>query len=349
MPEIQEITYEEALHLEDPIFIDVRAPVEYSADHIPGSVNIPVFDNAERSLIGTMYRTCGQSSAIARGVEIVGNRLGSIVQEIIKIRGRSIVIYCFRGGMRSTSLVSLLLSLGISVKKLKNGYKGYRAYVRDRINNLEIIPPVFVLHGLTGTGKTEILRRLKNSLDLEDFAGHRSSVFGGLGLLEKSQKLFEGLLLCRVFELADAGYAVIEGESRKIGNIHLPGFVMNRMSNSPCILIRASIERRVAILLQEYRTDEHAEEIIAIVKSLGPGIGKNNVNLLIELFSHGELEEFTKVLLEKYYDPLYARTLDKINFIAEVENVDSNGAAQEVEAIIKKFLTMHSGCGDRKF
>ncbi len=335
---MNELNYEEALSLGSTLFVDVRAPVEYAQDHIPGAVNIPVFDDNERALVGTMYRIQGQESAIIKGTEMVADKLSGIIEKITKLRDRNIVVTCFRGGMRSSALVSLLSSLGIEVYKLRDGYKGYRRYIRSRIETLTIEPPLFVLHGLTGTGKTEILRRLPNSIDLEGCAGHRSSVFGGMGLIQNTQKMFESLLVHRIDSLKSAPYAVIEGESRKIGDIHVPEKLMKRLTSSPGILISATMERRVEILMQEYR--EHAEpgKVIKIVTLIEGRIGKKNAALLADLLKSGNIGDFIRLLLEKYYDPLYRHSLDAISYIAHIENESSESSAGAIQAVIEKQL-----------
>ncbi|MDY6933747.1 MAG: tRNA 2-selenouridine(34) synthase MnmH [Spirochaetota bacterium] len=335
---MKEITYEEAYTLKKPFFIDVRSQYEYSIDHIPGAVNVPLFNNEERREIGRIYHLLGKGDAIIRGSEIAGSKIGDIVANLHKVRDSDFVIYCFRGGLRSTSLVSLFTSLDFNIYKLKDGYKGYRKYVLLRLNSLSIKPKVFVIQGLTGTGKTAVLRRLKNSIDLEGMAGHRSSVFGGIGLQQKTQKMFESLLLNRIDSLNEEEYIVFEGESRKIGNLHIPLKILNHLYNSPTILLKASIERRVEILLKEYTVNLNSDEVVSIVKSLSNRIGVKNVNLLVELFMNGKLFEFTRLLLDKYYDPLYKHTLKKMDFIAEIVNINCNKTTTEIERIIEEHI-----------
>lgn len=333
------LTFEEALRLDKPIFIDVRAPVEFNEDHIPGAMNMPLFNDAERADIGTIYRNSGKYEAVAKGSAYAGAKIDGMVKEIRDLSERgSVIINCFRGGMRSEALVSLLNSLDIPVHKLEGGYKAYRRLVMERFRDLVISPPAFVLHGLTGTGKTQILHNIKQSIDLEGMAGHRSSVFGGIGLEKKTQKMFESLLLHRIDELRDADYAVIEGESRKIGDLHLPPPVYAAITESPGIMITAPMERRVRILLDEYMKNSRAGEVLSIVESLESRIGGKNVTLLRDLFRGDKLEEFAQFLLEKYYDPLYLHTLKKIEYFAVIENLNSAAAAGEVEEAVVRCL-----------
>lgn len=334
---MREISFEETYSIDNPVFIDVRAPVEYNADHIPGSINMPVFDNDERSEIGKIYKMIGKDEAIVKGSEIAGMKLGEFVAGINKLPGKNIIITCFRGGMRSTTIASLLDSLGFSVYKLKDGYKGYRRFISARLEKIELNPPAFIIFGLTGTGKTEILNKIKNSIDLEGMAGHRSSVFGAIGLRPHTQKMFESLLMKRIDDLNNSEFALIEGESRKIGDIHIPRKIMRIINEAPAILIKASMERRIEIILKNY-SGQDGNDILSIVNSLEPRIGRKNVLTLEELFKSGDLFEFTRILLEKYYDPLYMHTIEKINYITEIENTDSNSAAVKVEESINNYL-----------
>ncbi len=334
---MNEIRYEEALDLPSPCFIDVRAPIEFAQDHIPGAINIPLFDDMEREEIGKLYTLVGQGDAIIRGGEIVGRKLSGILERITGLAETGTpVIYCFRGGMRSDSLSSLLTSLGFKVFRLKGGYKGYRRSVVSRLESFQMIKPLFVLHGLTGTGKTEILRHCANSIDLEEMAGHRSSVFGGIGLEPKTQKHFESAFLKRIDVLKGSPYLLCEGESKKIGDLHIPEKFFSEMMRSPGILVTAPMERRVDILLADYTRVLDTRELESIVVSLESRLGKKNTSLLLEYLGKGELRLFTQLLLEKYYDPLYIHSLKKMRFLAEVENMDSVRAAAEVMEIISR-------------
>jgi tRNA 2-selenouridine synthase len=333
---MKDITFDRSRKLENPLYIDVRAPVEFEQDHIPGAMSVPIFDDEQRKEIGTMYRLAGRDPAVIRGAEIVGGKIASIVGEISRDRDRNIVIYCARGGMRSMTISGLLNSLGIRVYRLIQGYKGYREYMRGYFSGLKVTSPVFLLQGLTGTGKTEILKNIKTAIDLEDMAGHRSSVFGGVGLNQHSQKMFESLLFSRIEELAGARYIVVEGESQKIGNLHIPEAFFRTMRSSPMILVTAPMERRIRITVKEYAPCSSCDIIDPIVTGLSLKMGKAMTEELKSLYRQGRLEEFARILLEKYYDPGYMHAFKKYNFIATVENRDSMAAAAEIEEIIKK-------------
>ncbi len=330
---MEDISYLESLTLPDRVYIDVRSPVEFADDHIPGSINLPIFDNEERSEIGIIYRMTGSEEAIIKGTEIAGGKLSGIISGLMKFKGKNIVILCFRGGMRSRSVASLARSIGINVYRLSGGYKGYRKYIFDSLKNCDATPPFIILQGLTGTGKTEIIRELPMGIDLENMAGHRSSLFGGIGLNPNSQKKFESLLVNRLAELRESRYIYIEGESKKLGNLHIPENFYDKMAKSSIILIKASMERRIGIILKEYSGNLNIEHVINITKSLKSKIGNILTDHLISLITNGELKEFIKLMLEKYYDPLYKHKLDKMKWIAEYDNINS----QNIISILEKF------------
>ncbi len=333
----EEITYRDSLLLKKPVYVDVRSPGEYSHDHIPGSVNIPLFSDSERAEIGTIYRHAGQSEAIIRGTEIVSPRVGEFVSFVQKNRTCDVIISCARGGMRSGSLAALLNSLGYPVKKLAGGYKGYRRYVIEELDSFVIKPRVFLLQGLTGTGKTEILKSITNSVDLEGMAGHRSSVYGGIGLSQNSQKRFESLLLKKLHELQNEDYMMFEAESRKIGNTHIPAEIFPQMRKGKAIRIVAPMKRRVDILFREYTPDYDKNQIIRITRSISGKIGKKNTDRLIELLENDDIRGFIQLLLEKYYDPLYEYSIEKMSYIGEIENLDTKTAVDRIMSLIESY------------
>ena len=330
---LKEITYEESLEIPGAVYVDVRAPVEFAEDHVAGAVNVPLFDDGERKEVGTIYRMSGRDDAILRGTSIVGDKLPDLVGSIMQYRDRTVVLMCARGGMRSASLASLLDSLGMTVCKLRDGYKGYRRHVAAQLASLVLPAPLFVLQGLTGAGKTEIIRKLPFAIDLEEMAGHRSSVFGGIGIEQNTQKRFETLLCDRIRGLGGAPSIVVEGESRKIGNLHLPDALYGIMKQSPSILIDTPIERRVDIIFNEYHRHCTADNIPGIVSSLAHKLGKRNTDLLNGLYRDGNIRDFIRVMLEVYYDPLYRHTIDRKEHLAVIKNLDTDDAVKQVREL----------------
>jgi tRNA 2-selenouridine synthase len=316
------ITYEESLGLNDPLYVDVRSPSEYALDHIPGAVSLPIFSDDERREIGTLYRHVGRDEAVLRGAEYGGRKISSIMAEINRYHGRNIVVYCARGGMRSGSVASLISSMGRDVHRLDRGYKGYRNRVLQQLESLHAGPRLFVLQGLTGSGKTEILGHLEKGVDLERMAGHRSSLFGAIGLRQNSQKMFDSLLAFRFRQLFSAPYAVIEGESKKIGNVHMPESLYRWIKASPVIYIETPLERRIEILIREYTRVPDDGAVVAILRSLRTRLGSKTADDMIDLFTRGNLHDFVELLLTRYYDPLYRYSIDKLEFMGTVTNLD---------------------------
>lgn len=335
---MKDITFQESMELENPVYIDVRSPKEFEEDHIPEAINLPIFNNEERAEVGTIYKLKGRDEAVIRGTEIGGQRIGDIINEMADIQGRNIVICCARGGMRSGAVAALLDSLGIKTFRLKDGYKSYRRYVLERLNTFPVKPEIFILQGLTGAGKTEIIRYIKNSIDLEDLAGHRSSIFGAIGLKQNSQKAFDSGLCSGIMKLKDEAYIVLEGESRKIGNLHIPDNIFMQMRSSPAIYIDTPMSRRVEIIKKEYDRFHEHDKVISIVKSLKRKLSSVKIEKLLQLYSSGEVEEFIEILLADYYDALYSYTLKKMTYIATLVNHNSAETASQVVSVIENYI-----------
>jgi len=335
---MEDITFEESQKIPNPLYVDVRAPIEYNEDHIPGAINLPIFNDEERKEIGTMYKMVGKVDAVKRGTEIGGRRIVDIINSLTEIKDKEIIIYCARGGMRSAAVASLISSLGIKTYRIIDGYRSFRKMVMDRLATIEIKPQVFVLQGFTGAGKTEILKITPNAVDLEDMAGHRSSIFGGIGLTQNSQKRFETLLWQRLEELENEQFVLFEGESKKVGNSHIPENIFRQMREAPAIYIETPIERRVEIIRKEYTGFNEDERILRTVNTLRSKLGPAKTDLLVELYNQGNLDEFIKILLLDYYDTLYRHTLDTFKYLARIDNTDTADTSRQVIEVIKKSL-----------
>lgn len=331
---VYDISLEELFRLDDPVIIDVRSPSEFFEDHIPGAINVPLFLDDERKAVGTTYKSEGRQRAILQGTEFVGRRLPEIVEPILALKGKTVVLYCFRGGMRSKSVAQLMSSLGMKLYRLKGGYKSYRRHVHSQMQQIECPVPLFVLQGLTGSGKTEILQNMEYAIDLEGMAAHRSSLFGAMGKRPRSQKWFETSLLQRMKELRDAPYAIVEGESRKLGNLHIPDSFFAQMRRSPVILVTTPMDRRVEIILQDYMEKFDLSSTLAILDGMPRGISRQKVQELKDLLTSEQYHDFTAMLLEYYYDPLYSHTLDRLKPVGNFENKNSKDTATEIHSFI---------------
>ena len=304
------------------IFIDVRSPKEYTEAHIPGAVNIPVFSDKEREIVGTIYKQEGKRSAIKEALKIVGPKVLDLYlqfEECHKGKNR-MVVYCARGGMRSSTVAALMKELALPLVKLENGYKGYRQYIND---NLPLLVKKFqfvTLYGKTGSGKTDILKRLKSEgydiLDLEACANNRGSLLGDIGLGEKySQKFFESLVFESLIN-AKSDILITEGESRRIGNIVMPPYLYEALINSRKLYIETGLERRTEIIRREYLKDGVGqEEIISSIKRLGKYINEKQIEEFISGVKNEDYDKVIKDLMVKYYDKVYSskgKTYEKI-------------------------------------
>ena len=317
---ITKISVEKALRLPNALIIDTRSPSEYNTDHIEGAINLPLLDDQERHEVGIIYKQISREKAIEKGMEVFAPKIPTIYAAVKGHRDKNIIVYCARGGMRSGIIANLLDSIGFTVFKVDQGYKGFRNYMVKQLENYRLKPKVVVLYGLTCTGKTEILRKLPNSIDLEGLAQHRGSLMGALGMQPHSQKKFENLLLKRLNELQDEDVIFVEGESRRIGDIIIPPFLWKAMCHGKKILITRSIEKRTQAMVDEYF--QHADEIKTIVREFKRVISNKNKGKIQQHIEKKEYTEAAKLILTEYYDPLYKHTLDQMEFSDEI-NADN--------------------------
>lgn len=303
------------------IFIDVRSPKEFAEDHIPGAINIPLFSNEERAIVGTLYKQEGKDIAIHKGLEIVGDKLPEMIQAYQEYKNKKLIVYCWRGGMRSGSVVGLLLSLKFDVEQLEKGYKDYRRFVREQLEKVEI-PPLIILYALTGSGKTEMLQKLKNSLDLEGLAQHRGSIFGDVGLKPRTQKMFDSLLLQRLYQVQKEDHVFIEGESRKIGNIMIPLRLFTLMQKATKVKVVCPTEQRVERLYKEYCTHLDVPLLVQKIRYIQLHLGKKKADELIAMLQERRVKEVIRVILLEYYDTLYRHTVDSKEYSFEVQSFE---------------------------
>lgn len=297
--------------LESHCIIDVRTQLEFAEDHIPGAYNIPLLTNEERVQIGIIHKQAGPQEARIRGLEVTCSRFGAIVKEIASCAaGRPLIVYCWRGGMRSRSVAVLLEATGYPVLQLKGGYKAFREQVLDYFKNFVPPAPLLVLHGMTGVGKTAFINSLDPDLysvvDLEGLARHRGSAFGAVGLAPPpSQKSFE-TTLWNQFRIARKGQPIIlEGESQRIGSISLPGNMYQVMSNSARIWCTAPLETRIKRLSLEYGHKEYQDAMANALLRIKKKLGGLYYNELTALLANWNIEGLARELIINYYDKLY--------------------------------------------
>ncbi|PFA63242.1 tRNA 2-selenouridine(34) synthase MnmH [Bacillus sp. AFS015802] len=289
-------------------FVDVRSPSEYREMTIPGSVNIPVFDDGERAEVGTLYKQVSKEVATDRGLEIFSGKLPAFVREFRKLDGE-IVVFCWRGGMRSKAAATFLDLMGIRTSRILGGVRAYRHWVLNELKAFKMKPASFVLNGGTGSGKTAILKELQGEgypiLDIEGLANHRGSIFGEIGLTAHNQKTFDSLLLQELMKLQESPFLLFEAESKRIGKLILPDFLVEEKENAFHIFIEMPMKERVRHILAEYRLHEHHEEFVEAFRFIKRRIHSpiaNEIEDELKVRNYGRILE---LLLEYYYDPRY--------------------------------------------
>lgn len=334
---VQQITVKNALMLKHALFLDTRTPKEYALDHLPSAISVPLLDNEQRAVVGTLYKQVSRDAAIEKGVTFFSQNLPSIMQKVFPLRDKQLVVYCWRGGMRSKIVASFLDALGYRTFQLQGGHKAYRTYVRESLQQFQLKQKVVVLYGLTGTGKTELIKALPNTIDLEAFAMHRGSIFGGIGLSPNNQKNFENLLLQRLEELKDTPYIIVEGESKRIGNVVIPSFFFKAMEAGVKIKIERLLSLRVAAIVKEYFKDPTMiTDVQKITLSLTKLLSKQKKQEIVTLISAGDYAKAVTILLQQYYDPLYQHTIDKMKYEFVVVNNDLGFAVEVITLCLNK-------------
>jgi tRNA 2-selenouridine synthase len=316
--------------------IDTRSPAEFAEGHVPGAISCPVLDDEERARVGTIYKQVSPFEARKLGAALVAKNIARHIEILFKAKTKTWrpLVYCWRGGKRSGAMAHVLREVGWDAKTLEGGYKAYRRYV---VESLGALPPKLsfrVIHGVTGSGKSRLLRALHAEgaqvLDLEDLAVHRGSVLGNLpDRPQPSQKMFESLLLKTLLNFDFSKEIFVEGESRKIGQLQIPDALIESMRASECLLLQAGLETRVALLLDEYRhffTDRAALD--AQLDCLVGLHGREKVAEWKALAATGRWPQLVARLLQEHYDPAYRRSAAH-NFPrlaeAEVLQLDSTG------------------------
>ena len=323
--------------------LDVRSPVEFEKGHIPGALNFPLFTDEERAEIGVCYKTEGKEAAIALGFDFAGPRFGEMVRRAKEITPeKSVRIYCARGGLRSQSVAWLLKTAGFRVAVLNGGYKSYRAWVGEIFSAPRRIN---LLRGLTGTGKTRILKELRKKgepiLDLEGLANHRGSSFGGLGKpAQPTTQDFENLIAEKLVTIDPSLPVWIEAESGKIGNCWLPKELYRQMKTAPVIEISRPIEERLDILTDMYGESDR-EELIEATQRIAKNLGGERTKDAVELIRKNDIREACRIILD-YYDRSYVANRGRR--LAAVFELEVGGLSDQVAAglLIKEAPTFLS-------
>ncbi len=295
----------------DVQFIDVRSPAEFAQGHIPGAVNIPLFSNEERSEIGTMYKQVDPDQALQLGEKIALPKVDTIIAEIGNLQSEELVIYCWRGGKRSTEVCRVVNEAGISARRIEGGYKGYRREIRETI---ECPRKLQILGGKTGSGKTALLLGLQAQglqvIDLEGLAHHKGSVFGHIN--EEPQpttEQFENDFFEELRRTDTDTVLLLENESYVIGSVHLPPPLLLQMRAAPLLIIDVPLQARVQRLVKDY-TGTDRQELIDACHRIAKKLTEPKLQEVVALLEEDDFETACTILLG-YYDHYYNRGLDK--------------------------------------
>ena len=340
--------------------LDVRSPSEYHHAHIPGAVNLPLFSDEERAIVGTTYKQNSREAAIKKGLDFFGPKMRRMVEEVESLvasrnegttekkdsipapRPANIVlVHCWRGGMRSAGVAWLLDLYGFKVYSLAGGYKMYRQYVHQTF----AIPCDFIIvGGYTGSGKTFVLKELEkrgeNIIDLEGIACHKGSAFGAIGQpRQPSQEMFENILsagLRKKIAVQTSSPIWIEDESQRIGLVNLPPAFWERMRESPVYFLEVPFEERLQYIVHWYGGLD-TERMVDAIQRIRKRLGGLDAKLATAYLLENNVEEGFRILL-KYYDKYYLKGLNNrnnIELLIKTISCDKVDAPKNAEKILQ--------------
>lgn len=288
------------------LIVDVRAPLEFFKGHIPNAVNIPLFEDSERAEIGTLYKQQGKDTAVNRGLEIVSPKMTSFVNRVKTLsENKKVYVYCFRGGMRSNSFAWLMNTAGLNAVIMKGGYKAFRNHV---LNYFKEEKKLVLLGGKTGSGKTDILKKLREQalqiVDLECIAHHKGSAFGAINEQKQNpQQTFEHQLYQQLTLLNNKQLILLEDESQAIGFNKLPHGLWLQMKQATIIKLEIPFELRVQKLVKDYTT-VNIDALKSCVIKISQQLGTLNTKLCLQYLDENNLADVARLSL-LYYDKAY--------------------------------------------
>ena len=327
--------------------IDARSESEYAEDQVPGAINWPTLNDAERALIGTEYKQVSPFTARKRGAVLAARNIAAHIERegMDKPKDWAPLVYCWRGGQRSGALATVLSAIGFRVHLIEGGYQMYRRAV---IAALEELPQRFdfrVVCGTTGSGKSRLLQRLAETgaaqvLDLERLANHRGSVLGLVpGSPQPGQKQFDSRVWDALRRFDPARPVIVESESKKVGDLRVPEKLIERMRASPCIRLDLPLEGRVQLLIEDYAFFvRDTATFCARLDALRVLRGNEVVNGWQEAARAGRTREVVRELLVSHYDPVYLQSMTRnfTGFARPMLTLDWDGSAASLDAAARQ-------------
>ncbi len=320
------------------LIVDVRAPIEFFKGHLPNAINIPLFEDSERAEIGTLYKQQGKDTAVSRGLEIVSPKMTAFVNQIKTLsKNKKVFVYCFRGGMRSNSFAWLMNTSGLDAVIMEGGYKAFRNYVLEYFDQER---KIILLGGKTGSGKTDILKKLNahdfQIVDLEGIAHHKGSAFGAINEQKQNpQQVFEHQLYYELSMLDSTFPVILEDEAQTIGFNKLPHGLWQQMKQSTIIKIEIPFELRVQKLVEDYTTVD-IEALKSCVVKISQQLGTLNTKLCLQYLDEKNLSDVARLSL-LYYDRAYEfsyKNKKQPIILLESDTIDAEENALKVKQVI---------------
>ena len=320
------VDVETFLTTNDSSVVDVRSPSEFEKGHIPGAINVPIFDDVQRAEIGTLYKQVGQEQAMIRGLQIVGQKAEQFID---RLQAEKIppdcFVHCWRGGLRSEGFAWFMRGCGYRPQRIIGGYKAYR-----NAAHVSFAQPkrIIILAGASGSGKTQLLGSLKQSgqqvIDLEQLANHRGSSFGGISQpTQPTVEQFENDLFEQWRNIDPDHLVWFECESRSVGSVFIPQPIWTQMMSAPAISIEVDREQRIDFLVQEYG-NLPVDELSDAVRRIGKRLGGDRLQAALQALDSNDGRTCASFALE-YYDRAYIRSLGKDPY-EPIESIKLNKA-----------------------
>lgn len=323
-------------------WVDVRSESEYKHAHIPNAINLPLLNDQERAAVGTIYKQKGREAAVELGLTLIGPKFSTYCKDLLaagKTSGKPLLVYCWRGGLRSEIAATLIQWSGHPIMMVQGGYQSFRQWV---LTTLEAPRHFLLISGYTGTGKTDVLHLLQEQqeaiIDLEGLANHKGSALGGIGLPKQPQnEHFENLLALKLSTIAAEKTIFIENESRMIGQCAIPNGLWRNMQSANCIELLVEKKVRVQRILNEY-THLPLHELIEQTQKLRKRLGGQHEQAAVEALRQGDFKQWVEILLV-YYDKSYNHFLEKHDIQAQQLPWDWNQIEQSLLSL--KNISQH--------